>query len=112
MNWNQLTESEQLATLNTESAQQKIILFKHSTSCSISIAALNRLERKWQESDNQLAKLYFLDLLKFRALSNEIASKYGVQHESPQVLIIENGTCTTSDSHFDITYEKLLQNLS
>lgn len=107
MNWNQLTQSNQLSTIDEESKNGKVFIFKHSTTCSISSAALNRLERKWQENDNLKIKPYYLDLLTYRQLSNEIAHKYGIVHESPQVLIIENEKCTLSNSHFDITYDSL-----
>ncbi len=112
MNWNTITDAQQLNTIDEESKQQKVFIFKHSTTCSISKAALNRLERNWSDLDDQLGKAYYIDLLRFRSISNEIAERYQIIHESPQVMIIENGRCKSSDSHFDISYEGLVKSLS
>ena len=109
MNWNKLTQAEQLHKIDEESQQEKIFIFKHSSRCNISSAALNRIERKWNSEDHKVVKPYFLDLINYRNLSNEIAAKYNVQHESPQVLIIQNGKCSFTHSHFDITYDDLMK---
>lgn len=105
MNWEYLTELSQLDKLAEESTKQPVLIFKHSTSCAISRASLDRLERNW--SMEKGAKLYFLDLLKFRPISNEIASRFDIPHESPQVLIIENGQLVYDASHFDINYKDI-----
>ena len=59
-----------------------------------------------------MVKPYFLDLITYRNLSNEIAAKYEVKHESPQVLLIENGKCSFTHSHFEITYDALMKQAS
>ena len=105
MNWNTLTTIEQLQTIDTESATQPIMLFKHSTRCSISSAALARLERGWKEAS---VKPYYVDLLAYRDLSNAIATKYGIVHQSPQVLVIKNGQAIYNESHMGIDVEELL----
>ena len=102
MNWNHLTELSQLDQLTEESKSSPILIFKHSRSCSISGTTLNRLERNWTLDAS--AKVYFLDLLAYRNISNAIAEKFDVQHESPQVLIIENGKSVYDRSHFDINF--------
>ena len=105
MNWNTLTTIEQLQTIDSESATQPIMLFKHSTRCSISSAALARLERGWKEAG---VKPYYVDLLVYRDLSNEIATRYGIEHQSPQVLVIKNGQAIYNESHMGIDVEELL----
>ena len=109
MNWHTLNNTEQLLEIDTLSQTSKIFIFKHSTRCSISSAALGRIERKWKENDSEKITPFFLDLIKFREVSQAVAAHYGVQHESPQLLVIENGTCTFSETHFNITYESLMQ---
>lgn len=111
MNWKELTKSGQLNEIDTLSKTEKVVIFKHSTRCSISSAALGRIERKWKADDYKKAVPYFLDLIKFRDISQEIAAHYGVEHQSPQLLVIDNGKCIFSETHFDITYESLLSNL-
>ena len=83
-----------------ETAENRyVFIFKHSTRCSISRMALDRLERNLKVN----APAYYLDLLSYRELSNLISERFSVQHESPQVLIIKNGACTLHASHNAIT---------
>ncbi|MES2559590.1 MAG: bacillithiol system redox-active protein YtxJ [Bacteroidota bacterium] len=106
MNWNKIESTDQLAHITQESNGQPILLFKHSTRCSISSAALARLERSWVE-DNGI-KPYYLDLLAYRPLSMEIAALFGVEHESPQALLISNGKCVYHESHMGINVSDML----
>lgn len=106
MNWINLTSENQLQKITKESFKQKVLVFKHSTRCSISSSALNRLERNWNK-ENQ-TPIYFLDLLAYRAISNKIAELFLVEHQSPQVLIIENGKCIYQASHHEIMYDEIL----
>ncbi len=111
MNWHILNQTDQLKEIDVLSQTCKVFIFKHSTRCSISSAALGRIERKWKETDEEKITPYFLDLIKFRDVSNAIASHYGVEHQSPQLLVIEGGNCTFSETHFNITYESLMQHI-
>ena len=104
MNWTALTDEAQLDAIDVLSATRPVLIFKHSTRCNISSAALNRLESAWTADDEGLGAICFLDLIRYRGISNTIADRYGVQHESPQVLVIRNGRCVHHDSHFGITY--------
>lgn len=112
MQWHYLTDRSQLRTLIDISKEQStkgltVLLFKHSTRCSISSMALKRLESKW-ESNNQV-QAYFLDLIKYREISDEIAQVFGVRHESPQVLLIKNGKCFYHNSHSGICYPAITE---
>lgn len=104
MTWHPLTELSQLETLRAESFQQPILIYKHSTTCSISSTALNRLERAWNAREMEHLKAYQLDLLRYRAVSNAVAEAFGVRHESPQVLILRDGVCVYDASHLGISY--------
>ena len=113
MNWLGLRTSEQLEAIQISSHNPDILgilIFKHSTRCAISSVAVNRLERDWNLSDDQLPT-YFLDLLSLRQISDEIASMYGVQHESPQVLIVKDGKCVFSASHNLISMRGIRESL-
>ena len=111
MNWNKLTSVDQLAQLKEASYQQPILIFKHSTRCSISSMALNRLERSWDDQAVQLTP-YLLDLISFREISNQIASDFGVTHQSPQILIIQEGKCQFDASHMDINFKSFAKVLA
>ncbi len=98
MNWTPLETEESLNELIKESFQAPQLIFKHSTRCSISHLALSRLEREWS-LDSSALKPHYLDLLKFRNISNLVASEFQVEHQSPQALIIKNGVCAYSETH-------------
>lgn len=102
MQWTPLTQAEQLADIVRESAEQPVVIFKHSTSCSISAMAKSRLERQWADAGLADVKAYYLDLLRYRPISNQIAADFGVQHQSPQLLLIQNGACSYDASHMSI----------
>jgi bacillithiol system protein YtxJ len=107
MNWNPLTTVEQLAVIDGESQQQPVLIFKHSTRCSISAASLSRLERNWSEGN--VIKVYYLDLIAHRDVSNAIAQRYGIEHQSPQVLLIKSGKAVYTESHMGISAGEVLE---
>lgn len=111
MKWIELKTQVQLDQLREESKEKTALIFKHSTSCSISKTALSRLERNWKEQELPQVTAYYLDLLSFRPLSNSIATSFDVEHQSPQVLIIKNGQSVYNKSHFDIDYQSIKANL-
>ncbi len=111
MNWIELKTLTQLEKLREESKEKTALIFKHSTSCSISRTALSRLERNWNEQELPQIMPYYLDLLAFRPVSNSIAESFEVEHQSPQVLIIRNGKSVYNRSHFDIDYRSIKASL-
>ncbi len=112
MNWTELTDLAQLDTLDTASRAKPVLIFKHSTRCSISSTALARMERGWAADMNAGHAMYYLDLLRHRALSNTIAERYDLDHESPQVLVISQGKCVYSASHLAITHQDVAHALA
>lgn len=104
MNWINFTESHQIQEIIELSKQEPVLIFKHSTRCSISSTSLNRLERAW---NLEHAKAYYLDLIAFRPISNSIAEVFGVEHQSPQILIIKDGKCVYTESHWDIAFDTI-----
>ncbi len=65
-------------------------------------------EKQFDASMTNL-KVYYLDLLNYRDLSNEVGYKYQVLHQSPQLLVIKNGMAVEYASHYDITNIELKQ---
>ncbi|WP_324674706.1 bacillithiol system redox-active protein YtxJ [Hymenobacter sp. GOD-10R] len=100
--WQPLTQAEQLTDIVRESHEQPVLIFKHSTSCSISAAAKSKLERQWNDAGLENAKIYYLDLLRYRPISTQVAEQFGVRHESPQLLLIQDGECRYDASHMGI----------
>lgn len=101
MKWNELRSPDQLDVIREESNSKPVLIFKHSSRCSISRLALDRLERKWSAEADGI-KPYFLDLISYRDVSNRVADQFRVEHESPQVLLIRNGNAIYDSSHYDI----------
>ncbi|MDX1784435.1 MAG: bacillithiol system redox-active protein YtxJ [Aequorivita vladivostokensis] len=99
--WHVLGTMEQLDELVEESKIKPVAIFKHSTRCGISRGVLKLFEKNYKLTDDQL-KLYYLDLLQNREISNEIAMRFKVHHESPQMLVIKNGEVVHHDSHHAI----------
>lgn len=106
MNWNELHEEAQLNTIIEESKTQPVVIFKHSIRCSISSMAKTRLEREVQPEG---IKFYYLDLIRYRDISNKVAELFQVHHESPQVLLIKNGECTFEESHNGINMSEIAE---
>lgn len=107
MHWLELTDNSQLEFIVTSSFTEPVFIFKHSTRCSISTMAKNKFER---ESFKDISsKAYYLDLLAYRAISNQIADKFLVEHQSPQLLLIKNGKCIYHASHNAISLDKALK---
>ena len=106
MTWNDLTDESQLAEIKTLSATQPVIIFKHSTRCSISSMAKTRLERAMAPES---VAFYYLDLIHYRSISNKITDVFGVHHESPQVLLIRNGVCVYDESHNGISMDEIIE---
>ncbi len=109
MNWLPLIELSQLDLIKQESILKPVIIFKHSTRCSISDMAKNRLER---EVAPENIPCYYLDLIAYRSISTAIADQFHVFHESPQVLIINNQECVYDQSHNGITMRDLKEQLN
>ncbi|KIA98434.1 general stress protein [Flavobacterium sp. KMS] len=105
INWIPLTSLEQLDEIETASKDKQILIFKHSTRCSISRMALKQFEKEF-DLDNKV-NAYFLDLIAYRDVSNEIASRFNVVHQSPQLLLIKDGKSIYNASHSDIDAEVL-----
>ena len=105
MHWIHLTDDEQLMQLITKSQMRPQVIFKHSTRCSISAVALQRLQKVQQPRD---LDFYYLDLLAHRSLSNKIAEVFKVHHESPQVLLIRDGQCVFDESHLGISMHDIM----
>jgi bacillithiol system protein YtxJ len=109
ISWNDLTDLEQLNEIISLSNVSPVLIFKHSTRCSVSRMALKQFENEFNTLDKVTP--YFLDLITYRDISNEIASRFQVVHQSPQVLLIKNGKSVYDASHSDIDANYLVERL-
>jgi len=105
MHWNELTGLEQLEAIINQSEEQPVLIFKHSTRCSISRFALKQFESEFDLHDKIVP--YYLDLLNHRDISNEIAFQFIVQHQSPQILLLKDRVVVYHTSHENIDATEL-----
>ena len=101
MKWERIPTAEALDAMNEASFQHPVLLFKHSTSCMTSRMALDRLERDAHRGARDEHR-YLINVFGDRPISDAIAERYGVEHESPQVLVIDKGVCRYTASHIAI----------
>lgn len=106
MEWNQLTDLKQLDEIVKESNDRAVLIFKHSTRCGISRMVLKQFENEFDLKESEI-KPYYLDLLEYRSISNEIASRFGVIHQSPQIILLKNERVIHDASHSEIQVSNL-----
>src|SRR5688500_3711305 len=103
--WHQLQTFEQIQSL--VNVNGIFAVFKHSTRCSVSSMAKSRLERSWPYSDSELP-VFYIDVIGQRELSNKIAETTGIRHESPQLIVWNNGLVSYHASHISIAIPQLV----
>lgn len=106
--WIELDSIEKFNEAIDSSRDKPVVFFKHSTRCSISSMAMSRLEREWDLDDQ--VDLYYLDLLRYREISNEIADRLTIEHQSPQLIMVKDGRVVYHASHNIIQVEKVKEN--
>jgi bacillithiol system protein YtxJ len=108
MNWTLLQSPDQLSEIKQQEGYS--LIFKHSTRCPISSMAKKRFELEWDALPENLP-LYFLDLIKHRDISNQVATDFHVNHESPQLLLIKDGECILDQSHGGISVDETVSEI-
>jgi bacillithiol system protein YtxJ len=100
--WTQINSLDELLNLN----KVYVLLFKHSPRCIVSRISLSRFELGFDKKIN-ISKFIFIDVLKKRLLSNEIAKVYSIHHESPQIILLKDNNVLFHTSHSDISFSSL-----
>ena len=104
--WIPLNILQQLKYIEEQSSAKPQLIFKHSTRCSVSRFVLNEFKSGYSFSEVDFTA-YFLDLLRYREISNAVAQQFDVVHQSPQLLIIKNGKAVAHASHENVNKIKL-----
>jgi bacillithiol system protein YtxJ len=104
MEWIVLKSEDQFQNILEKSFETPQVIYKHSNACGISSMIKHRLEKNTPPPG---VDFYFLDILRFRSISNRIASEMNVHHESPQVLLIKNAQCVYEESHMGISMKAI-----
>lgn len=106
INWVPLNDEAQLSAIIKISSAKPVLIFKHSTRCGISRMVLKNFESNYDIPETEI-DLYFLDLLNYKALSQDISTEFNVMHQSPQVLVIKNREVIYHESHDYISVGKI-----
>jgi len=108
--WKVLEQADQIETIRAISQERPVAIFKHSVRCGISAMAKHQLESDWDFSPDELT-FYYLDLIRRRPLSNQIAETFGVTHQSPQLIVISRGEVVYHTSHHMVSSQTLRKTL-
>ncbi|GGN96115.1 bacillithiol system redox-active protein YtxJ [Saccharibacillus kuerlensis] len=108
----QITTSEQLEAAIRESQEKTVLLFKHSTRCPISAGAYKEAQRYLNDSPNEDAAYMLIHVVEDRPVSLEAADRLGVEHASPQAIVLKEGRAVWNTSHSRITSSALSEALS
>jgi len=105
--WIDLNSMDQLDRIEDVSEEKTVAILKHSTRCGVSKMVLRMFESDYDHDENEPIELYFLDLISHRDISNEIANRFKVHHESPQLIVLKNREVVHHSSHQSISADKL-----
>jgi bacillithiol system protein YtxJ len=103
--WKTIESRDQIEEIIQASRTTPVVIYKHSNRCGASLFVRSRLEKQWKNGCE--VDFYFLDLVSYRDVSNEVADRFGVRHESPQILLIRNGRSVFDTSHSGVSAKAL-----
>ena len=106
MNWIKLDSPEMQQEMKAASENEKVLVLKFSPKCAINYVVRNLLEREWAEGEMRM-KTYIVDVISGKGISAQIEKDYGVDHESPQAIIIDKGKVVFHASHGKVIYSEL-----
>ncbi|MFN2455897.1 MAG: bacillithiol system redox-active protein YtxJ [Pyrinomonadaceae bacterium] len=98
-----IADTKMLEKVLSNSNEAPVVVFKHSTTCPISSAAYKQM------SQFTAAPIALVVVQNARSVSNEVAARTGVAHESPQAIVVQNGKAVWSASHYDITADAVTE---
>lgn len=109
LNWTLIETIEALEKAIARTNDRPALFFKHSTRCSISSMALSRFEKEWNDENH--CDLYFIDLISHRDVSNKLSEETNIVHQSPQVIVVKEGSAVYDASHSGIDANEITSKL-
>jgi bacillithiol system protein YtxJ len=109
--WKAITDKSQLVEIENESYNKPVVVFKNSGRCGISQSMFSIFQEDVRQENTGGISFYLLDIVNNRSISASIAQQFNIQHESPQLLVIENGGCTYYKNHWDISFSDMINYL-
>ncbi|MCU0328857.1 MAG: bacillithiol system redox-active protein YtxJ [Chitinophagales bacterium] len=107
---NLISSIEALEQKLLDSHERPVLFFKHSTICPVSTYAhkeiINHLEALETEMD-----VVKIEVIEARPVSNALAERTQVTHQSPQAILVRNGLSIYDESHYQIQAKIILAQL-
>ena len=103
-----LTDLSALDEAIAESRERPVLLFKHSRYCGVSAEALDELQSHIDGSPADVA-YRVITVQTHRPVSDAVAQRLGLRHETPQAILLKDGKIVWNASHFRITASQLAQ---
>lgn len=110
MNWITISSEQEVDSIY-QSADYSII-YKHSPRCATSLMAYRQLKSEVNAASDVEIPIYIVDVIQNRRESMAIANSFGIEHESPQILVVKNGSCIYDASHEDVSLRNSLASLN
>jgi len=107
INWKTIQSTKQLTQILNLSYGKYPLIFKHSNRCPISVSMKNRFDRSWNAKNDLLFEPFLVDVISQKVISNQIAEILDLVHESPQLIILNEGKILYQAAHLDIEYEEI-----
>lgn len=101
-----LSDVDELEAAIAESRDRPVLVFKHSRNCGISCEALDELRAHVERADSGAA-YKLITVQSHRRVSDEVAVRFGIRHETPQAILLRDGQPIWTASHFRITASQL-----
>jgi bacillithiol system protein YtxJ len=109
MHWIHLIAEDQLQKIIVKSQEKPQVIFKYSSCCHFSEIVLQRLQKNCCPGE---IDFHFLDLTNYNHISEKVSEVFGVPHQSPQILVINEGHCVFHESHPEISLAGILEHIT
>jgi monothiol bacilliredoxin len=109
MHWIHLTAEDQLQKIIVKSQEKPQVIFKYSSCCHFSEIVFQRLQKNGCPGE---IDFHFLDLTNYNHISERVSEIFGIPHQSPQILVINEGHCVFHESHPEISLAGILQHVT
>jgi bacillithiol system protein YtxJ len=109
--WQKISQASQVDSIIESSSERPQLIYKHSHRCSVCFVAKGDLEQS-SEDILEHADMHFVNVVNNREASDYIASELDVRHESPQVILVDQGEVVWHASHGSIEAEEILDEIA
>lgn len=103
----EISDIKKLQDILDNAEKGTLLIFKHSTRCPVSSHAKKELEKFLENNPKYKENTFLIKVIESRELSNYITETTGIEHQSPQLLIMKDGKVLIHLSHFQITVKSI-----